>query len=151
MTRISPFFRSTLALGLTLSLFGCGGGGGNSNSGTPALTVAPSGSLGGTNIALTVTSAGGSVTLPCSSTAAITQPLTLDGTGHFDATGTVTIVLGPPSLSGTGPAPVPATFTGTTDGKTLNLTITRTDTGAMVGTYALTYGAAPVFNQLCPS
>ncbi len=129
-----------------LALAGCGGGdGSDTNRGGPLLGFAPIGMLGASNIALQVTAAGGSVTLPCGDTGQITQPLTLDATGHFDVTGTLTEGGGPPLM--TPISPIPARFTGTTDGKTMTLTVTPAPLGAPTGgPYTLTYGAPMTTN-----
>jgi len=141
-----------LLLGLTLAIFGCGGGGGSNDNSSSPLTSVPVGSFGGMNIGLAVTAAGGTITLPCGSTGTITPPLPLDATGHFSAAGTITPASnGGVQPVGSGPKPYAAQFTGTTDGKTLNLTITpNTSTGLSAATYTLTYGATPTFTALCP-
>ena len=73
----------------------------------------------------------------------ITQPLTLDANGHFDVGGTLAPVTGAPRP--TPPLPIPARFSGTTDGKTMTLTITPAPLGAPAsGVYMLTYGAPTV-------
>ena len=147
-----PISALILTLGLTVSLLGCGGGGGSNDSGSPSpLTSVPTGSYGGTNIGLAVTAAGGTLTLPCGSTGAIAAPVALDTTGHFSASGTITPARTGAQPVGLGPKPYAATFTGTTDGTTINLTITpATSTGLPATTSVLTYNAAPVFNELCP-
>lgn len=129
-------------------LAGCGGGGGGSTA--PALTAAPAGALGGHNIGLTVTPAGAHVQFACGNSGTISQPLTLDSHGGFDVPGTVSSGVGPVMASGP-PPPITARFSGTTDGKTLRLTITPVDAGLTASTYTLAYGAAPAFDSSpCP-
>ena len=86
------------------------------------------------------------MTLPCGGSGAITQPLALDTVGRFDAAGTVTTVHGGVTvgMDGGGTQTVPARFTGSTDGKTMLLTITPGQLGAPApsGIYTLTYGTA---------
>lgn len=141
--------KHTLFFLLPLVLAGCGGGGGGGSI-APALTAAPPGVLGGHNIGLTVTATGAQVQLTCSGGGTISQPLLLDAGGGFDVPGTITPGLGPPS----GPVPLPpatARYSGTTDGKTLRLTITPDDTRLTPSTYTLAYGVVPTFDsQPCP-
>lgn len=130
---------------IAFGLAGCGGGGGGSSTTpiTPALTVAPQGAVGGTNIGLTVTATGAQVTFPCGTTGAITKPLTLDANGNFNEPGTIT----PP---GTTPTVITANYAGHTDGKTIHLTVTAIST--TIGssqTYDLTYGVAPTITATC--
>lgn len=132
-----------------LALTGCGGGGVSSPGGLP-LTTAPLGGLGAHNIGLQVTATGATVSLPCGDAGEITQPLTLDAAGRFDVAGTVLLAAGPPRVP---PAiPVPARFSGATDGKTMTLTITPAPFGAPAGgIYALTYGTpADTTGGACP-
>lgn len=98
----------------------------------PGGTV-PIGVWGGVDITLTVTASGATLQRPCAN-GTISQPMTLDGSGHFDVPGTYVV---------TGPGPSathPARYTGTTDGHTMTLTILQTDNGQMVGPFTLTFG-----------
>ncbi len=140
-----------LAAGLTLVLAGCGGGGGSDGGGIAPISSVPTGSFGGTNIGLAVTAAGGTLQFPCGSSGTITSPLTLDATGHFSATGTVLPITGGAQPVGSTPKSYAATFTGTTDGKNVTLTITPDPAKNLSATtYTLASGAVPVFNAVCP-
>ena len=138
-----------LAAGVILVLAGCGGGGGS--DGIAPISIVPSGSFGGTNIGLAVTAAGGTLQFPCGSSGTITSPLSLDATGHFSATGTVIPITGGAQPVGSTPKSYAATFTGTTDGKNVTLTITPDPAKNLPATtYTLTSGTVPVFNAVCP-
>ncbi len=142
--------RSALLLLVPLVFAGCGGGGGGSAA--PALASAPLGALGGQNIGLTVTPAGAQVQFACGGSGTISRPLLLDAGGGFDVPGTVSPAQGPPRAPILPPpTPIPARYSGTTDGKTLRLTVTPSDAGLAPGTYTLVYGAAPTFSQPCPN
>ena len=97
----------------------------------PGGTV-PLGDWGGVDIALTVTASGGTLQRLCAS-GTISRPMTLDGTGRFDAPGIYVVTAGPSVMH-------PARYTGTTDGHTMTLTIVQTDNGQTVGIFTLTYG-----------
>ena len=132
------------SLVLAFGLAGCGGGGGSSSSTPAPLTAAPQGAVGGQDIALTVTATGASVKLACGATGTITQPLNLDSTGHFDVPGTV-------MSAGASPTTISADYAGTTDGKTIHVTITTTGAGVISSskTYDLTYGQTATFTGSC--
>ena len=96
---------------------------------------------------LQVVSGGGTLTFECGANDQLTQPLTVDGQGHFDVTatphGSLPVVLPP----GTPPAQVH--LSGTVTGRTM--TLTETDASGQATTYVLTYGqAAPTFTGACP-
>ena len=140
-----------LAVSLTLGLAGCGGGGSSDSGGPAPISIVPAGNFGGTNIGLAVTAAGGTVQFPCRSTGTITSPLTLDGSGHFSAAGTVVPVTGGAQPVGSTPKSYAATFSGTTDGTNVTLTVTPDPaTKIAATTYSLVSGMSPVFNQACP-
>ncbi len=138
-TFLVPLFLLPSAL-LTgaLALAGCGGG---SSSTTTPLTSAPLGAYSAKDIQVRVTATGASVTLQCGQSAQITQPITLDASGHFDVAGTIIPFTATPFP----PKPVPARFTGTTDGKTMTITVTPAPYRfqPQSNAYALTYGTSP--------
>ena len=113
-----------LAASLAIGLAGCGGGGSSDSSGPAPISIVPAGNYGGTNIGLVATAAGGTLQFPCSSSGTITSPLTLDAFGHFSATGTVLPVVGGVQPVGSTPKSYAATFSGTSDGKNVKLTVT---------------------------
>lgn len=147
-----PFLLPAALLAGALALAGCGGGSSSDSSTatTAPLATAPLGTLGAKNLQLQVTTTGALLTLPCGQSAQITQPITLDAAGHFDVAGTLTQVQGAPSIVPT--KPVPARFSGTTDGKTMTLTVTPPPLGAPeAAPYALAYGAPTVTDiGACP-
>jgi hypothetical protein len=134
-----------LPLVLAFGLAGCGGGGSGSSSSAPApLTVAPSGTLGGQNIGLTVTPTGTMVKLPCGASGAITQPLNLDANGNFNVPGTLT-------SGGASPSTITATYVGKVTNNTIHVTITPTGTGVIgnATTFDLTYNATSTYTSTC--
>lgn len=142
--RIRPFTPLFLLPG-ALALAGCGGPGASLPD-NPLPRSAPLGAYGAKDINLQVTAAGASVTLQCGQSAQITQPLVLDAAGHFDVTGTLVPFQAFPVPP---PKPVPARFTGTTDGKTMTLTITPAPGRYLppgTNAYALTYGSLPTLD-----
>jgi hypothetical protein len=81
------------------------------------------------------------VDFPCAH-GLISQPLTLDANGQFAVEGTYT------QESGVAPAaavlPVPARYSGQTDGQTLTLTVTLVDGAVKIGDYTLTFSPTPL-------
>jgi len=65
----------------------------------------------------------------------------VDAGGRFDLAGTHVPESGGPVGAGGQPAH-PARYTGSTDGKTMTLTVTLTDTGQVLGPFTLTFGIA---------
>lgn len=142
---------SIVTLGLSLSLVGCGGGGGGDNGGSMPLTSVPLGVFGGKNSELTVTAAGGTLKLSCNSSASITSPLTLDSSGSFTASGTYVPISGGSVPVGSPPRSFAAQFTGTSNGTTVNLTVTPVASSTLPATtYVVTSGTAATFTAPCP-
>ena len=142
---------AVLAAVLAISLAGCGGGGSSDSGGSAPISIVPAGSYGGANIGLVVTATGGTLQFPCSSSGTITSPLTLDTSGHFSATGTVLPVVAGVQPIGSTPKSYAATFSGTSDGKNVTLTVTPDPAKNLAATtYTLASGTTPVFNAVCP-
>ena len=142
---------AVLAAALAIGLAGCGGGGSSDSGGSAPISIVPAGSYGGANIGLVVTATGGTLQFPCSSSGTITSPLTLDTSGHFSATGTVLPVVAGVQPVGSTPKSYAATFSGTSDGKNVTLTVTPDPAKNLAATtYTLASGTAPVFNAVCP-
>jgi len=118
--------RAGLILGLALSC-ACGD---HSPTGPHGAVLV--GVWGGVDIQLTVTASGATLQRHCAS-GTINQPMTLDGTGHFDVPGVYVVTAGPNFTH-------PARYSGTTDGHTMTLTIVQTDDGQTVGPFTLTFG-----------
>lgn len=104
----------------------------------------PAGEWGGQHIGLVVLAGGGGATIEydCAS-GTIDEPLTVDSRGDFTAIGTHTRGHGGPAMVGEIPDRHPARYTGSTDGKSMTLNVTLTDSGQAIGTYTLTRGASP--------
>lgn len=110
----------------------------------------PPSEWGGQHIGLTILEQEGGATLEydCAS-GTIDEPLSVDSRGHFSAVGTHTRGHGGPALIDEVPDRHPARYTGSTDGKTMTLTVTLSDSGERVGTFKLVRGApAAVFKCL---
>ena len=103
----------------------------------PAASRVSPGPWGGDKILLTVTGSGGTLQQICAQ-GSIGQPLTLDSSGRFDATGTYARQRGGPVREGDAH---PARFTGQMAGMTLMLTVTQTDDGQVFGPFSLRFGS----------
>lgn len=103
--------------------------------------VAPS-EWGGDHVGLTVSATGGTLEYDCAS-GTIDQPIAAGTTGDFVAQGTHTVGHGGPIMVGEIPDRHPARYDGWTDGKTMRLSVTLTDTGQKLGEFTLTRGQSP--------
>ena len=103
--------------------------------------VAPS-EWGGDHIGLRVLATGGTLEYDCAS-GTIDQPVVAATNGNFVAQGTHTIGHGGPIMVGEIPDRHPARYDGWTDGETMRLTVTLTDTGQKLGEYTLVRGQSP--------
>ena len=72
--------------------------------------------------------------------AAIDQPLLTDSSGRFDLAGTHTREHGGPIRIGEKEDKRPARYTGTTDGRTMTLTVALAGSNEPLGTFTLTHG-----------
>jgi hypothetical protein len=103
----------------------------------PGLASVPRGDWGGHNADLTVSDSGATALFKCGAAGQVAQPLSLDGSGRFTATGTYDprLVLGGPRA---------ATFSGALSGSHLQLSIQTAD-GA-VGPFDLVMGQPASFD-----
>jgi hypothetical protein len=99
--------------------------------------VLPTGTWGGEHIALEATEAGATIDYDCAH-GTITEKIILDGRGKFKVKGLHVKEHGGPVRLGEDTTGQAAVYTGTSDGKTLTLTV-KLDTGEIVGTYTLTH------------
>jgi hypothetical protein len=97
----------------------------------------PTGEWGGTNAGLEVSETGATALFKCGAQGAIAEPLRLDATAHFQASGTYE-----PRLVQTGPRP--ATYLGLVSGDHLVLTV-RLD-GESLGPFELLAHQQPQFD-----
>jgi hypothetical protein len=97
---------------------------------------------GGEHIGLTVSATGGNLEYDCAS-GTIDQPIVAESNGDFVAQGTHIRGHGGPAMQGEIPDRHPARYDGWTDGETMRLTVTLTDTGDKVGSFTLTRGQSP--------
>ena len=103
-------------------------------------TDKPIGTWGGDNANLTIGSSSAVIEFDCAH-GTIDQPFAADSSGHFDLGGT---------FAPEGPGPVrldpppthPARYSGSTNGATMTLAVTLTDSGQVFGPFVLTYGTA---------
>lgn len=107
----------------------------------PPQTAVPLGIWGGEHVSLLVTERGGSLEYDCAH-GKIDQALVADGAGRFDLRGTHTREHGGPIREDEEADTHPARYSGTTDGRTMTLTVTLLDSGEEVGTFKLTRGQA---------
>jgi hypothetical protein len=103
--------------------------------------VAPS-EWGGDHVGLIVLATGGTLEYDCAS-GTIDQPVVAATNGNFIAQGTHTIGHGGPIMVGEIPDRHPARYDGWTDGETMRLSVTLTDTGQKLGDYTLVRGQSP--------
>jgi hypothetical protein len=97
------------------------------------------GPWGGEHVSLLVTETGGSLEYDCAH-GRITEPLVADSSGRFDLSGTHTREHGGPIREGEKANSQPARYVGSTDGRTMSLTVTLRDSNQDVGTFTLTRG-----------
>ncbi len=136
----AEFFGSFL--GLALLIAGCNGGGGRSSpTGEGGNQAVLTGVWGGPGVSVTVTSSGATIEFDCAH-ATIAQPLMLDASGRFTASGIYVQEHGGPIAPGPEDSH-PAVYRGTVQGSTMGLTVTLTDTAQTVGTFTAVLGAAP--------
>lgn len=96
---------------------------------------------GGEHIRLLLTESGGSLEYDCAH-GQIDQAFAADGDGRFDVRGTHTREHGGPIREDEEADTHPARYSGTTDGRTMTLTVTLLDSGEPVGTFKLAHGEA---------
>jgi hypothetical protein len=97
---------------------------------------------GGEHVGLTVSATGGTLEYDCAS-GTIDQPILAATDGSFSAIGTHTRGHGGPSMIGEIPDRHPARYDGWTDGETMRLSVTLTDTGDKLGSFTLVRGQSP--------
>lgn len=107
----------------------------------PSQTAVPLGIWGGEHVGLLLTEREGSLEYDCAH-GKIDQAFVADGVGRFDLRGTHTREHGGPIRDDEEADTHPARYSGTTDGSTMLLTVTLSDSGEHVGTFKLTHGRA---------
>ncbi len=113
------------------------------HSPTGATRAVPSGAWGGTGISLAVNAEGATVEFDCAHGTISGGPPTINADGRFEAAGAfVRERPGPVRVDET-PDSRPARYSGTTDGRTMTLTITLTESGQIIGPFELTFGRTP--------
>jgi hypothetical protein len=105
----------------------------------PSQTAVAPGIWGGEHVGLLVTDRGGSLEYDCAH-GKIGQALVTDAAGRFDLRGTHTREHGGPIREDEVADTHPARYSGTTDGRTMILTVTLSDSGERIGTFELTRG-----------
>ena len=133
--------RSRSAGGIVSALFACFLVAAGPCSTEVAGPVAPS-EWGGDHVGLTVSATGGTLEYDCAS-GTIDQPVVAAANGNFVAQGTHTIGHGGPIMVGEIPDRHPARYDGWTDGETMRLSVTLTDTGQKLGEFKLVRGQSP--------
>ncbi len=123
---------SILVLAFILLLAACGDG--SIPSGTKI-----EGLWGAEHIELVADSGGALVEYDCA-IGTIDSVLILDANGEFDLVGTHTLGGGPVNLNDPPPNALPARFQGRVQGNRLELTVTLTNTGDVIGPYILVRG-----------
>ncbi len=113
------------------------------DSPTGASHAVVTGSWGGTSIALSVTAEGATVQLDCAHGTITGTPPTVDSSGRFEVAGQFVRERGGPVRVDETPLSQPAVYSGTTDGRTMKLTITLTGDQQTLGPFELGLGRAP--------
>jgi hypothetical protein len=97
---------------------------------------------GGEHIGLKISATGATLEYDCAS-GTIDQPIVATTDGNFVAQGTHTRGHGGPTRMDEIPDRHPARYDGWTDGETMRLSVTLTDTGDKLGSYTLVRGQTP--------
>ena len=97
------------------------------------------GAWGGDHVNLLVAATGGTLEYDCAH-GTIDQSFLADSSGRFDLAGTHTREHGGPIRIGEKEDKRPARYTGTTDGRTMTLTVTLTGSNERIGPFTLTRG-----------
>jgi hypothetical protein len=105
---------------------------------SPVQTVSL-GAWGGVHVSLLLTATGGTLEYDCAH-GTIDQPFVIDSAGRFQLAGTHTREHGGPIRKDERPDTHPARYNGAVDGDTMTLTVTRTDSNEVLGTFTLTRG-----------
>ena len=116
----------------------------SSSVSTPAGNLTIQGTWGGDNAGLIVNLSDVHVHIGCTLGDAV-GPVTTDLNGHFEATGTYNVDAYPVNRG----IEHPAKFSGDVLGNTMTLTVSLTDTAAVLGPVKLTYGKQPQMGP-CP-
>ena len=107
---------------------------------TPVIALGP---WGGSRVSMQVTSAGARLEYDCAE-GVIEEPLRPNAEGRFTATGTHTPGHGGPIRLGEVLPAFRARYDGDVDGERMNLLVTLTDTGVMLGSFQLRRGNSGV-------
>ncbi|MFN2514714.1 MAG: hypothetical protein ABR556_00740 [Pyrinomonadaceae bacterium] len=102
----------------------------------------PTGTWGGQHIGMEVTDNGARIEYDCAH-GTINHQIVPDDSGKVEAKGIHVKEHGGPVREGEEPESHPARYSGHTDGKTMTLMITLTDTNESIGTFTLGYGKHP--------
>ncbi len=98
------------------------------------------GTWGGDHVRITIGAASAILVYDCAH-GTIDQAFIVDPAGRFDLVGTHVPEAPGPIREEQAPATHPARYTGSTDGKTLTLSVTLTDSGQVLGSFTLALGA----------
>lgn len=97
------------------------------------------GTWGGEHISMEISAGGATIEYDCAH-GTIDGFFVIDGSGRFDLTGVHVVERGGPVQDGVPPDAHPASYVGRTDGRTMSLTVTMTDSDQVVGTFVLVKG-----------
>jgi hypothetical protein len=122
---------------LVLALAGCG-----SRTPSAADGFVAHGTWGGDHVSLAVDSARVGIEFDCAH-GALPAPIALDGAGQFEVVGAFVLEHGGPVREGEEIVQHPARYSGTVEGGRMTLRVMLVDGSLDLGTYQLTFGAAP--------
>jgi hypothetical protein len=125
--------RVTLAILLLSAATGC-------HTPVAPVDVLPDGRWGGDHAELVVGESSATIEFDCAH-GTLSVPIPIDADGRFDVPGTFTREQGGPIREDDPPAPLPARYAGTTDGRRTTLTVRLVDAPHVpIGTYELVLG-----------
>jgi hypothetical protein len=105
------------------------------------LTSVPLGTWGGEHISLVVQEGGATILFDCAH-GSVEEHMALDASGRFDVRGSFV-----PERGGPGPGDSlgahPSRYAGSTDGRTMRLTVTLSDTSQSMGSFTASLGESP--------
>ena len=128
-----PYARPGLVIGAQIAILACG------PTGPTTLTKVPNGVWGGDHAGLTVSDTSAAIEFDCAH-GTLDEPPAVDRNGSFEVSGIFVREHGGPIRVDEVPDEQPARYAGTTNGRTMSLTVTLTTSSQPLGPFALALG-----------